>query len=75
MLADCLLWEELDVAQHVFGEQVRLDGLPTLARLYQESAGRSAFKKVLAAHTGPVTGRGLAAEAEIIGRLPALVGT
>jgi glutathione S-transferase len=75
MLADCLLWEELDVAQHVFGEHLRLAELPTLARIYAECAGRSAFKKVLAAHTGPVTGRGLAAEAEIIGRLPRLVGT
>jgi hypothetical protein len=73
MLADCLLWEELDVAQHVFGEHARLDELPTLARLYAESAGRSAFKKVLAAHTAPVTGRGLAAETEIIGRLAGLV--
>jgi hypothetical protein len=73
MLADCLLWEELDVAQHVFGENARLDEFPTLARLYTESPGRAAFKKVLAAHSAPVTGRGVAAEAEIIGRLPALL--
>lgn len=73
MLADCLLWEELDVAQHVFAERLRLGELPTLARVYAESTGRAAFKKVLAAHSAPVTGRGLAAEAEIIGRLPALV--
>jgi hypothetical protein len=73
MLADCLLWEELDVARHVFGESARLDQLPTLARLYAESPGRAAFEKVLAAHTAPVTGRGLAAEAEIIGRLPGLL--
>ena len=73
MLADCLLWEELDVAQHVFGKHAGLDQLPTLARLYAESPGRAAFKKVLAAHTAPATGRGLAAEAEIIGRLPGLI--
>ena len=73
MLADCLLWEELDVAQHVFAEHLRLGELPNLARVYAESTGRAAFKKVLAAHSAPVTGRGLAAEAEIIGRLPALV--
>src|SRR2546421_218702 len=65
MLADCLLWEELDVAQHVFAERLRLGELPTLARVYAESTGRAAFKKVLAAHSAPVTGRGLAAEAEI----------
>jgi glutathione S-transferase len=73
MLADCLLWEELDVAQHVFGTHAGLDQYPTLARLYAETPGRAAFKKVLAAHTAPVTGRGVAAEAEIIGRLPGLI--
>src|SRR5262249_11023691 len=36
MLADCLLWEELDVVQHVFGPHARVDELPTLARLYAE---------------------------------------
>ena len=70
MIADCLLWEELDVLQHVFGaEHVGLDKLPTLSRLYLETPGRAAFQKVLAAHPAPVTGRGLAAEAEIIGRV------
>jgi glutathione S-transferase len=69
MIADCLLWEELDVLQHVFGEQARLDELPTLSRLYAESPGRAVFQKLLAARPEPVTGRGLAAEAEIIGRI------
>lgn len=73
MLADCLLWEVLDVAQHVFGENARLDAFPTLARVYTESPGGAAFKAVLARHSAPVTGRGLSAEAEIIGRLPALL--
>ncbi len=70
MLADCLLWEELDSVQHVFGaEHVGLDNLPTLSRLYVEAPGRAAFQKVLASHAAPVTGRGLAAEAQIIGRI------
>ncbi len=70
MLADCLLWEELDTLQHVFGaEHVGLDKLPTLSRLYAETPGRAAFQKMLASHPAPVTGRGLAAEAEIIGRV------
>jgi len=73
MLADCLLWEELDVAQHVFGKDARLDRFPTLARFYAESPGRATFDKVLGQHSAPVTGRGLAAEAEIIGRLPKLL--
>ncbi len=69
MLADCLLWEELDVLQHVFGEHAGLDKLPTLSRFYVEAPGRAAFQKALAPHPAPVTGRGLAAEAEIIGRI------
>jgi hypothetical protein len=73
MLADCLLWNSLDTAQHVFGKHARLDALPTLARLYAESPGRAAFEQVLGAHTAPVTGRGLAAEAEMIGRIPKLL--
>jgi glutathione S-transferase len=71
MLADCLLWEELDVLRHVFGKHAGLDALPTLARLYAEAPGRPKFESVLAAHRAPVTGRGLAAEAEIIGRVQA----
>ena len=47
MIADCLLWEELDSLQHVFGEHVGLDNLPTLSRLYLEAPGRAAFQKVL----------------------------
>jgi glutathione S-transferase len=71
MLADCLLWEELDVLQHVFGDHARLDELPTLSRLYLETPGRVAFQKELASRPGPITGRGSAAEAEIIGRIRA----
>ena len=69
MLADCLLWEELDSLQHVFGEHVGLDKLPTLSRLYVEAPGRAAFRKSLASNPAPITGRGIAAETEIIGRI------
>ena len=69
MLADCLLWEELDSLQHVFGEHVGLDKLPTLSRIYLEAPGRAAFQKVLASHSAPITGRGMTAETEIIGRI------
>jgi glutathione S-transferase len=69
MIADCLLWEELDSLQHVFGEHVGLDNLPTLSRLYLEAPGRAAFQKVLSSHPAPVTGRGMVAETEIIGRI------
>ena len=69
MLADCVLWEELDSLQHVFGEHVGLDRLPTLSRIYAETPGRAAFQKVLQSKPAPVTGRGSAAETEIIGRI------
>src|SRR5262245_54449559 len=69
MIADCLLWEELDSLQHVFGEHVGLDQLPTLSRIYLEAPGRTAFQKVLASHPAPITGRGTPAETEIIGRI------
>jgi hypothetical protein len=57
--------------QHVFGERAGLEELPTLSRLYSESPGRPAFQKLLASRPEPVTGRGMAAEAEIIGRIRA----
>jgi glutathione S-transferase len=69
MLADCLLWEELDVSTHVFGDSAGLAELPTLSRLYAESPGRAAFQKLLASHPAPITGRGSTAETEIIGRI------
>lgn len=69
MIADCLLWEELDSLQHLFGDHVGIDDLPMLSRIYREAPGRPAFEKVLASHPAPVTGRGSAAEAEIIGRI------
>jgi glutathione S-transferase len=75
MLVDCLLWEELDVLRHVFGEHAELDELPTLSRLYAEIPGRAAFLKVLASRPAPVTGRGLAAETEIIGRVRTYLDT
>jgi hypothetical protein len=72
MLADCSLWEKLDVVQHVFGEHARLDDRPTLARIHREAPGRDAFRAGLARPTA-VTGRGLASEAEVISRIRAAV--
>jgi hypothetical protein len=69
MLVDCLLWEEIDVAQHVFGESLRLHEFPTLARLYHESPGRAVFEKLLGAHPAPVTGRGLGSEDEALAKI------
>ena len=73
MLADTMLWEELDVAQHVFGEHFRLDDYPTLAKAYRESAGRAAFEEVLRSQRLPVTGRGLSGEDQGIEKIRGLL--
>jgi len=57
MVADCLLWEELSVLQHVFGPHVPLGSWPELARFYAEFAGRAVCERELAAKPLPVTGR------------------
>ncbi|MEO8463732.1 MAG: hypothetical protein ABI640_00185 [Gammaproteobacteria bacterium] len=57
MVADCLLWEELSVLQHVFGPHVPLGSWPELARFHAEFAGRAACERELAAKPRPVTGR------------------
>jgi hypothetical protein len=57
MVADCLLWEELSVLQHVFGPHVPLGSWPELARFYAEFAGRAVCERELTAKPRPVTGR------------------
>jgi hypothetical protein len=57
MVADCLLWEEISVLQHVFGAHVPLGSWPELARFHAEFAGRAVCERELAAKPRPVTGR------------------
>jgi hypothetical protein len=57
MVADCLLWEELSVLQHVFGAHVPLGSWPELARFHAEFSGRALCEAELAARPRPVTGR------------------
>jgi len=57
MVADCLLWEELSVLQHVFGPHVPLGSWSELARFHAEFAGREACERELATKPRPVTGR------------------
>ncbi len=71
-LADCLLWEELDVAQHVFGERLGLAEQPYLLRCYRELAAADTCRRVLEERPSPVTAR--PAEAEAIARLRLLIG-
>lgn len=57
MLADCLLWEELDAARVVFGPHWSLAATPTLARFYDDFPGRGICEAVLAERPCPVTAR------------------
>lgn len=71
MLADCLLWEELDVAQHVFGEHLRLEEHPYLFSCYREAPGADTFRGMLAERPRPVTAR--PGESEAIADIRALL--
>jgi glutathione S-transferase len=62
MLVDCLLWEELDVAQHVLGEHLGLRELPLLSRLHRETSGRASFEAAIKERPVSITGMGLARE-------------
>jgi glutathione S-transferase len=57
MIGDCLLWEELDVVQVVFGERLALDRHSTLAQFHRDCPGRAVFETVLQEHPCPITGR------------------
>jgi len=57
MLVDCLLWEELDVAQRTFGDHLSFAESPTLARFYDECPGRETFDNVLRDKPCQITGR------------------
>jgi hypothetical protein len=57
MLADCLLWEELDVARHVFGPHWSLASTPTLARCYEDFPARGSCESLLSELPRPITAR------------------
>lgn len=57
MLVDCLLWEELSVAQRVFGSRLSLAGTPMLARFYEEFPARGSCEGLLADQPCPITAR------------------
>jgi glutathione S-transferase len=72
MLADCLLWEELDVARVVFGPHWSLSSTPTLARFYDDFPGRGICEAALAERPCPVTAR--PNEAEGIAKIQQALG-
>ena len=67
MLADCFLWEELSVAQQVFGDALKLEETPTLNRVLAESPVRSVADGLLRKHPCQITGR--PAEADMLAKL------
>lgn len=71
MLADCLLWEELNVAQHVFGPRLSLAEMPMLARFYEAFPARATCEALLAERPCAVTAR--PEEDAVIARIRELV--
>ncbi|MGH8259621.1 MAG: hypothetical protein ACREUG_08015 [Steroidobacteraceae bacterium] len=73
MVADCILWDQVNSAQYVFGGKISLDATPALARFYCDCPGREAFERLLHAKPCPVTAR--PGEAECVARIHELVAS
>jgi glutathione S-transferase len=70
MIADCLLWEALDIAKHLFGARLKLPS-PTLARCHEDFAARAVCETLKREHPSPITGR--PGEADVIPKIQALL--
>jgi len=69
MVTDCLLWEELSVALHIFGASLQLEACPGLFEFHRHCAGQPLFESLLAERPRQITGR--PGEAETIQRIQA----
>ena len=67
----CLLWEELNVAQHVFGPRLSLAATPMLARFYEEFPARPTCEAVLGQQPCPITAR--PEEAAVVAKIQQLI--
>lgn len=72
MLVDCLLWEELNAAQQVFGPRLSLASTPMLARFYDDFPARPSCESMLAEQPCPITAR--PEEAAVIAKIRELLG-
>ena len=63
MLADCLLWEELDKVHGIFGEHVQWQSMPLLREFLHNGKGSEVFRRTLSEHPSQMTGRPQEAEA------------
>jgi glutathione S-transferase len=70
MLADCLLWEALDIVKHVFGARLELPA-PILARCHEDFTARAVCEALKREYSSPITGR--PGEADAISRIQALL--
>lgn len=70
MLADCLLWEALDVAKHLFQARLELPS-PILAHCHGEFSARAVCEALNREQPSPITGR--PGEAEAIPKIRALL--
>ena len=71
MLADCRLWESIDVCRTVFGDALSFGELPVLEEIHRRYASRTAFSEMLAEHPCPITARDN--EPEVIERVQAIL--
>jgi glutathione S-transferase len=73
MIGDCLLWEELDVLQLVFGDHLALERHRALAQFYRDCPGRAVFEKLLGEQRCPITAR--PAEPDMLARIRSIVAS
>jgi len=73
MVADCILWDQINAVQHVFGEKLGLEATATLARFYHDCPGRETFERLLHAKFCPLTAR--PGEAECVARIREFVAS
>jgi hypothetical protein len=73
MVADCILWDQINTAQHVFGGKFSLEATPTLASFYRDCPARETFERLLREKPCQVTAR--PGEADGIGRIREFVAS
>jgi hypothetical protein len=70
MIVDCLLWDVLDLATHLFGARLQLPS-PILAHYHEDFTARAVCEALKREHPSPITGR--PGEADAIARIQALL--
>jgi hypothetical protein len=69
MLADCQLWEGLDIARHVLQSKLDLQPYPALTGFLAQCPGAATFEAMLREQPCPITGR--PSEADALPRIQA----